>query len=311
MPPVDISHFQDVADSLGISSPSIVEKDYWATQLIGEISRLKPEGYQLIFSGGTCLAKAHQDTYRMSEDIDIKMVPDKNTCNSSKSQKKQKRQEIRELIGNAIESSKQFSCAKKSEIKNEGKYQNFQIKHPKTYRSTEALRPNLQLELTEKDLLAPPVQRPLSSLYANKMNKDPEVKSIYCDSIKSITSEKFVSLLRRTALHGRDSSRADDKTLIRHVYDLHLIRGSMEEPESLKAIVQKVIDVDQKQFGNQHQEFVNDAVKELHYGLSILLEQPHHRKRYDEFTKALVYHSDPAKWDQAIVSIQDFAKCWL
>jgi len=69
----DASVFLDVADALGISSPAIVEKDYWATQLLREISQLKPRGFQFVFSGGTCLAKAHQNTFRMSEDIDIQM----------------------------------------------------------------------------------------------------------------------------------------------------------------------------------------------------------------------------------------------
>ena len=75
MDTVDPSLFLDIADALGISSPVIVEKDYWATQLLRALSVLQPDGYQFVFSGGTCLAKAHQNTFRMSEDIDIIMVP--------------------------------------------------------------------------------------------------------------------------------------------------------------------------------------------------------------------------------------------
>lgn len=67
--------FADVADALGIKNPVIVEKDYYAVQLIKELSSLSFEDYHLVFSGGTCLAKAHQNTYRMSEDIDFKLVP--------------------------------------------------------------------------------------------------------------------------------------------------------------------------------------------------------------------------------------------
>jgi hypothetical protein len=53
MTTVDTSLFLDIADALGISSPAIVEKDYWATQFLKEISELTPKGYQLVFSGGT------------------------------------------------------------------------------------------------------------------------------------------------------------------------------------------------------------------------------------------------------------------
>lgn len=73
---IDTSLFLDIADSLGISSPAIVETDNWGTQLLREISELQFDGYRLVFSGGTCLAKAYKNTFRMSEDIDIKMVPD-------------------------------------------------------------------------------------------------------------------------------------------------------------------------------------------------------------------------------------------
>lgn len=89
MSTVDSSLFLDIADALGISSPAIVEKDYWATQLLKEISQLTPEGFQLVFSGGTCLAKAHQNTFRMSEDIDIKMIPNAATLAQSKNQQRQ------------------------------------------------------------------------------------------------------------------------------------------------------------------------------------------------------------------------------
>jgi predicted nucleotidyltransferase component of viral defense system len=72
MAQLDASLFSDVADALGISSASIIEKDYWATQRLKNIVDLRPEGYDFVFSGGTCLAKAHQNTYRMSEDIIFK-----------------------------------------------------------------------------------------------------------------------------------------------------------------------------------------------------------------------------------------------
>ena len=66
--------FTDVADVLSISNPVIVEKDYYAVLLLKELSSLHCDDYQLVFAGGTCLTKVHQNTYRMSEDIDIKLV---------------------------------------------------------------------------------------------------------------------------------------------------------------------------------------------------------------------------------------------
>lgn len=309
---VDTSLFPDVAAALGISSPAIIEKDYWATQLIKEISRLEPEGYQLVFSGGTCLAKAHQNTFRMSEDIDIKMVPHENIRECSKNKQKQLRRTIHQLICDFIKKSGQFALVEDPPKKrNEGKHCEFLIGYPRDYGGLKALRPHLKLDLTESSLLEPPVKFSLSSLYSSAMKEASEIQSVACVTVNSMASEKFVSLLRRTSLHARDNSRDDPETLIRHVYDLHLIYKSMEDPESLKPMVRQVIEMDKAQYANRHPEFIDDANAELRYGLSILINQPHHRDRYDKFISPLVYHRSPAKWGEAIVSVEALAEHWL
>lgn len=311
MSTVDSSLFLDIADALGISSPAIVEKDYWATQLLKEISQLTPEGFRLVFSGGTCLAKAHQNTFRMSEDIDIKMIPNSATLALSKNQQRQLRRDIHQLILNIISDSGIFKLVADPKKRNEGKYQLFLIEYPREHDTPDALRPHLQLDFTESDLLEDPIELSLSSLYASTLKEAGEVQNIACVTVHSTASEKFVSLLRRTASHARDNSRADDETLIRHVYDLHLIYESMASPADLKLMIKRVIEIDKSQFGNQHEEFVNDAHSELRYGLSLLIEQAHHQERYDQFIGPLVYHPSPAKWDEAISSVQELADHWL
>lgn len=308
---IDSSLFLDIADALGISSPAIVEKDYWATQLLKEISQLTPKGFRLVFSGGTCLAKAHQNTFRMSEDIDIKMIPNSATLALSKNKQRQLRRDIHQLILNIISDSKIFNLVSESKKRNEGKYQQFLIEYPREHAAQEALRPHLQLDLTESNLLDDPVELSLSSLYASTLKEAGEVQNIACVTVSSTASEKFVSLLRRTASHARDNSRADDETLIRHVYDLHLIYESMASPSNLKPMVERVVEIDKNQFGNQHEEFVADANSELRYGLSLLIEQAHHQERYIQFIGPLVYHPSPAKWDEAISSVQELADHWL
>jgi len=308
---VDTSLFLDISDTLGISSPAIVEKDYWATQLLKEISQLTPEGFQLVFSGGTCLAKAYQNTFRMSEDIDIKMIPTTATLALSKNQQRQLRRDIYQLILNIIFDSSIFKLVADPKKRNEGKYQQFLIEYPREHDTLEILRPHLQLDLTESDLLEEPVELSLSSLYASTLKEEGEVQNIACVTVHSIASEKFVSLLRRTASHARDNSRADDETLIRHVYDLHLIYESMASSCELKSMVDRVIEIDKSRYGNQHKEFVNNATSELRYGLSILIEQAHHQERYNQFIGPLVYHPSPAKWDKAISSLQELVDLWL
>jgi len=61
------------AEKLHIKYPFIIEKDYYVTHVIHALSGIENEYFRLIFSGGTCLAKAHKLVKRMSEDVDFKI----------------------------------------------------------------------------------------------------------------------------------------------------------------------------------------------------------------------------------------------
>jgi len=49
-------------------SQRLVEKDYFCTLMLSYLSSVAP---QLVFKGGTCLAKVHAEFYRLSEDMDF------------------------------------------------------------------------------------------------------------------------------------------------------------------------------------------------------------------------------------------------
>ncbi len=58
-------------DDTGIAlelASTVVEKDYYITQVIHALSGTENDFFRLIFAGGTCLAKAHKIVKRMSED---------------------------------------------------------------------------------------------------------------------------------------------------------------------------------------------------------------------------------------------------
>lgn len=71
------------AERLKIKSPSIVEKDYYVTQVIHALSNIENEYFRVVFAGGTCLAKAHKIVRRMSEDVDFKIQLKNNSLSFS------------------------------------------------------------------------------------------------------------------------------------------------------------------------------------------------------------------------------------
>ncbi len=303
---LDPSLFADVADTLGIAHPAIVEKDYYAVQLLKLLPTLKTPNYTLVFAGGTCLTKAHQNTYRMSEDIDIKLIPSEKTLQESRTAQRQLRRVLHKQIVDLFENSDMFRLIQEPIRRNEYKFQQFMFEYPTHHGRFDALRPHLQLDLVESTLLQAPLNSPIGSLYAEVVKDDHEVIEFSCAALESTAAEKFISLLRRTAAFARDHDKKDEPTLIRHLYDLHLILTGGAKIELIKEIVPQVIAIDAADFGNQHPEFRDDPVSELIFGFEKLIQEPQYKQRYAEFIGPLVYHPDPADWDASITSFKNF-----
>lgn len=63
---------QAASDNLDIS-PVFIEKDYWITKVLKELSQSK-HANGVVFKGGTSLTKAHKLIQRFSEDVDIAVL---------------------------------------------------------------------------------------------------------------------------------------------------------------------------------------------------------------------------------------------
>ena len=99
--------------------------------------------------------------------------------------------------------------------------------------------------------------------------------------------------------------------MIRHVYDLHLIGLALTHLNSLKPLVDKVIQIDVEQFSNRHKEFKEHPHQELKYGLDLLITKPIYKDRYKKFIGPLVYHPSPPIWEQAIQTVVHMGREWL
>lgn len=95
----DIAAIYKVAELLKIDE-SVAEKDFYVTQVIAIVSTVKHDLYDLIFQGGTSLAKAHRIIERMSEDCDFR-VRFKNP--GLKLSKESKRKALRQFRHDIIE----------------------------------------------------------------------------------------------------------------------------------------------------------------------------------------------------------------
>lgn len=234
---------------------------------------------------------------------DIKFLPNDNFLKQSDSQKRKNRSNLGTLILQSIEKSQLFSIVDK-EARSEGRYRCFSINYPKTHAHT-SLRSELKLEFTESvQEYYPSIEASIGSIYSSVTKQKPEITILKCDHINLIFVEKFVGLLRRTAEASRGYSENEDKALVRHIYDLHLIYINQIDLTNIYELVTKIIMRDINQFGMRHKEFKENPNKELLFGLSLLIHEIRHRNRYNTFLGPLVYNTKPPTWEHCINSLQ-------
>lgn len=98
-------HLIDSASEILDLQKSIIEKDYYVTQVINSISDIENDYFNLIFCGGTCLSKAHKIVKRMSEDVDFKIHAKNSTTDLSKNKLSNELKKFRQLIKSALDSN--------------------------------------------------------------------------------------------------------------------------------------------------------------------------------------------------------------
>ena len=141
------------------------------------------------------------------------------------------------------------------------------------------------------------------------MLETPEVEAMDFTSITSTQAEKLVSMLRRTASFTRDSQRDDDPALIRHIYDTYYIQqANLANIKTLVPLVEKVIAEDLARYGNQHEEFVQNPIAELMYGLKILEENKLYEERFNQYVIPMVYGDIIVTWQNAFDVFKLIAK---
>lgn len=307
--PLDSSLFVDVADAIGLGNPAIVEKDYYIVQLLKLLSTINFDYHQIVFSGGTALAKSAIKTYRMSEDVDIKLIPKENYPElTSRSSRKQARKVVKQHVETLLEQHSFFDIEEKAIVRDEYRYFVFNIRYPQDHQQAPCLRPFIKLEFIESDLLSDPEWRGIQSIYAEVLNEEIEVAEFACSTIMDTQAEKLLSMMRRTASVARNADRDDDKTLIRHIYDTYHIQSAGSfKLEPLSSLVAKAIKGDVERYGNQHQQMVDSPISELRYGLTLLSEEEKHHARYDEYVTPMVYADQPILWEDALAQFVKLA----
>jgi predicted nucleotidyltransferase component of viral defense system len=297
-----------VADFFGLPGTAAVAKDFHVVRAIGALAALDAAPFSLIFGGGTALARAHRLVRRMSEDVDFKIVP-RAAAPVTKSGLHRQLSALRGRVTEALLASG-FAFDPKNPAhltsRNESRYTVWHLPYASAAEAG-GLRPTIQIELTYAPLRSAPVTRSVASFVAEATEGNPEVPAISCVGVMETAAEKLVSLTRRTAMDLAGLARDADPALMRHIYDLHMMRG-LFDPAEVAALARDIAAADAEEFRNQYPAYAADITGETHKALAALCTNPRYRARYEQFMADMVYGERP-EFDEALKTVIDIN--WL
>ncbi|HEX7010426.1 MAG TPA: nucleotidyl transferase AbiEii/AbiGii toxin family protein [Phycisphaeraceae bacterium] len=184
-------------------SARLVEKDYFCTVLLMHLAR--HGGRELIFKGGTCLAKVHAGFYRLSEDLDFTIpLP----VNASRKIRQQAVIDIKTAVLTVADHLQGFTTADPLQGANDCTQYNGAIRYNSP---TTGQHETILVEVSVREPLVMPTEAaPLRTLLLDPISDQPSVRPLTINSIAMMEAmaEKF-----RAALSRRDVA-------IRDFYDL-------------------------------------------------------------------------------------------
>jgi len=296
-------NLRHAADFFGLPDTAAVTKDFHVVRAIKTIAAVDASPFALIFGGGTALARAHKLVRRMSEDVDFKVVP-LAAAPISKSGLRRALGALADKVTAALQAAGfAFDPHDTAHMRsrNENRYTLWQLPYAANCGAGEGLRPAIQIELTYATLRLPSIVKPVSSFVAEAFKRDPEVPGIACVSLDETAAEKLVSLTRRTVMDIAGLSRDPDPALVRHIYDLHIMRGHFD-PDQVATLARDIASADAKEFHNQYPAYTADIAGETRKALAALISDPLHHDRYTRFMADMAYGERP-EFDYALGTV--------
>ena len=294
--------FRAVQDHFGLSQTAAVEKDWHVMRALRAITSVDADPFRLVFAGGTCLARAHKLVRRMSEDVDFKIVP-LDGVPISGNQRRRHLGDLRNRITASLQAAGfHIDPADTAQLRSRdaNEYTVYHLNYAEHGDVGAQLRPTIQIELTLAELRLPSVPLPVASFVAEASGHVPEIPAIDCVSVTETAAEKIVSLTRRSAMELAGLSRGHDLTLVRHIYDLHMIRDHVDLGSAVE-LARKVAQQDATEFRNQYPAYHADIPGETRKGIDVWTREPAGRDLYDNFVAAMVY-GEQVKFSTAIAT---------
>ena len=282
-----------------------LEKDYIVTDTLQALCKLDDPQFDFVFCGGTCFSKAYGLLDRISEDVDIKVIL-KPGLKLSRSNLRKALSQLKSTIISALIKAGFEEQDITQHARDENKYLVFDAYYETHFIKVENMRSNMKLELNFTTLALTPQDRQICLLFDELADGNPDTFQTSCVDLREGLIEKLISFPRRLAMHLHDPARELDKTLVRHLYDVHQITkahpDSLSDIKVLQEILISKLIQDAKEFYTQHPEFVIDPLGELRNAMAFAKTDPLISDMYKNFIRDMVYGQSPPSFEECIIS---------
>ncbi len=177
----------------------LIEKDYFCTVLLAHLVR--HGGSQLVFKGGTCLAKVHAGFYRLSEDLDFTIPL---SVDASRKTRQQAVTEIKKAVSNIADHVPAFTTAEPLRGASSSTQYNGSIE----YQSPTTAQPEtILIEVSVREpLVLSPVNALAQTLLLDPISGEAAVHplNISCIAKTEAMAEKFRAAVSRKDVAIRD-----------------------------------------------------------------------------------------------------------
>jgi predicted nucleotidyltransferase component of viral defense system len=278
----------EVQEHFGLPGPALVEKDWYVVKALAAIAAVDTDDFRLVFGGGTALSRAHKLTKRMSEDVDLKIV-------SEKSPSRGALRRLRADITSALQAAG-FAFNPDNEehriSKYKGRYTKYQLPYAAIAEGNGILRPNVQIETSVWPLRREAEDKPVISFIAEAYGRDPELPKIACSSVLETAAEKLVALTWRAGSELAGLRKERDPTLVRHLYDLHMIREQYDAA-AVASLAREVMLADAETRGDNFPAWQKDPLGESLRAVEGIPKDRVFVDGYARFQRDMVYGDKP------------------
>lgn len=297
--------FEKAVKQLSNVTPFELEKDWHVTRVLAFLSQLNRPGFEIVFSGGTALSKAHGLLQRFSEDVDFRVIaegsPKRGALSAFKHAVVATLRDggfpIREEAVRARDGNRFFAV---------------DIDYVSHFEPAAGLRPHIQVEMAVQSPELPVLHLPVQSLIGKLMKQAPEVARIACMAPVENAADKLSALTWRIPERVRGAAD-DDPAVVRHIHDLAMLETIAAGDTRFPGLALAAMRHDLIRPKDREAFAALSSAEKFARLLDTLAQDAEYRKEYDLFVRGVSYAPEGTAPDfpAALKALKRLIQCVL